>query len=129
MSRFQSHYSSSKYALEAYSEALGMEGRKYGIRTVLLEPGDTKTDFTAKRKTFIPDSSIYREDALKAIRKMENDEKNGKSPMTVAKAALRVSRMKNPPVRKPIGAEYSALMLLLRILPQKAVEKILIMLY
>ena len=126
---FQSHYSSSKYALEAYSEALGMEGRKYGIRTVLLEPGDTKTDFTAKRKTFIPDSSIYREDALKAIRKMENDEKNGKSPMSVAKAALRVTRMKNPPVRKPIGAEYSALMLLLRILPQKAVEKILIMLY
>ena len=83
----------------------------------------------AKRKTFIPDSSIYREDALKAIRKMENDEKNGKSPMTVAKAALRVSKMKNPPVRKPIGAEYSTLMLLLRILPQKAVEKILIMLY
>ena len=126
---FQSHYSSSKYALEAYSEALGMEGRKYGLRTVLLEPGDTKTDFTARRKTYIPEGSIYKEDAIKAIRKMEKDEENGKSPLTVAKAALKIAGRKNPPVRKPIGIEYSALMLLLRILPQNLVEKILMRLY
>ena len=98
-------------------------------RTVLLEPGDTKTDFTARRKTYIPEGSIYKEDAIKAIRKMEKDEENGKSPLTVAKAALKIAGRKNPPVRKPIGIEYSALMLLLRILPQNLVEKILMRLY
>ena len=126
---YQSHYSSSKYALEAYSEALGMEGRKHGVHTVLLEPGDTKTDFTAKRKTYISENSVYKDDAFKAIRKMERDERSGKNPMTVAKAALKVASMRRPPVRKPIGLEYSALMLLLRLLPQRAVEKILTLLY
>ncbi len=122
---FQSHYSSSKYALEAYAEALRMEGRKHGIMTVLLEPGDTKTGFTSKRQKYIPENSVYRDEAEKAIRKMEMDEQNGKSPVMVAEAALKAASRKNPPVRKPIGMEYSVLMLLLRILPQKAVHMIL----
>lgn len=126
---FQSHYSSSKYAIEAYSEALRMEGKPFGLTTVLLEPGDTKTGFTSKRKKYIPENSIYKTAADKAIAKMEKDEENGRSPETVALAALSVASKKNPPIRKPIGFEYSVLMLLLRILPQKAVEMILRKLY
>lgn len=45
---YQSHYSSSKYALDAYVEALRMEARPFGIRAALIEPGDTKTGFTAR---------------------------------------------------------------------------------
>ena len=46
---YQSHYSSSKYALDAYVEALRMEARPFGIRAALIEPGDTKTGFTAAK--------------------------------------------------------------------------------
>ena len=126
---FQSHYSSSKYALEAYAECLGMEGKPFGIHTVLLEPGDTKTDFTRSRKKIIPENSSYKRAAEKAISRMEADERNGKSPETVAKAALKAASSSHPPVRKPIGLGYSLLMLLPRILPQKIIEKILIKLY
>lgn len=126
---FQSHYSSSKYALEAYAEALRMEGADHGIKTVLLEPGDTKTDFTSKRQKCIPETSMYKKEANKAISRMEKDEENGRSPETVAKAALKAASQKNPPIRKPIGFEYSLLMLLLRILPQKTVHFILKKMY
>ena len=122
---FQSHYSSSKYALEAYAEALRMEGRSHGIMSVLIEPGDTRTEFTSNRRIFIPKSSVYKTAAEKAIRRMENDEEKGKSPETVARMALRIAGRKNPPVRKPVGLGYSALMLLPRILPRKAVLWIL----
>ena len=126
---FQSHYSSSKYALEAYAESLDMEACGFGLRTVLLEPGDTKTGFTSKWKKFIPSDSPYRSKAEKAIARMEHDEMNGKDPDTVARAALKVASKKNPPVRKPIGIEYSLLMILPRILPQKLVHRILRSMY
>lgn len=38
-------YHSTKYALEALSDALRMEVRPFGIRVVLIEPGPIKTDF------------------------------------------------------------------------------------
>lgn len=53
---FQSHYSSCKYALEAYAECLRMECAEYGIKACLIEPGDTHTGFTGARKfqTLLP---------------------------------------------------------------------------
>ena len=126
---FQSHYSSSKYALEAYAEALDMEARPFGVRTVLLEPGDTKTGFTSRRQKYIPDDSPYKAAAEKAISRMERDEMNGKSPETVARIALKAASRRNPPVRKPIGIMYSMLMILPRILPQKLIHRILMAMY
>jgi NAD(P)-dependent dehydrogenase (short-subunit alcohol dehydrogenase family) len=46
---FQSFYSASKFALEGFTESLRHEVGGYGIRVVLVEPGDVKTGFTASR--------------------------------------------------------------------------------
>ena len=40
---FQSHYSSTKAALEMYVEALRLEGRRHGITATIVEPGDLST--------------------------------------------------------------------------------------
>ena len=93
-----------------------MEGVEHGIKTVLLEPGDTKTDFTSKRQKYIPETSMYKKEANKAISRMEKDEENGRSPETVAKAALKAASQKNPLIRKPIGCD------LLSTLPHIAVS-------
>lgn len=124
----QSHYSSSKYALEAYVASLRMEMRPFGVKACLLEPGDTSTGFTEAREEYNV-SSVYKKTFEASIAKMAKDEKNGKSPATVAIAALKLAARKDPPVRLAIGADYKALMLLLRFLPDRLTEWILIKLY
>ena len=125
----QSHYSSSKYALEAYVDAVRMEMKDFGVRACILEPGDTRTGFTAARQTTVSPDSPYYEITLKSVRKMEKDEQNGRSPDSVARLALKMSRRKNPPARVPIGLEYKLLMFLLRLLPDRLKEAILRLMY
>ncbi len=116
---YQSHYSSSKYALDAYAQALREETKAFGIRVCLIEPGDTKTGFTDARKMSLPEGSPYREHCESAVAKMAEDEKNGASPFKPAAAALRASEKENPPVHITVGFMYKVIMALKRILPEK----------
>ncbi len=126
----QSHYSSSKYALEAFTDAVRMEMKPFGVRAVILEPGDTKTGFTdARQHAVLAPDSAYAGICEPSVARMEKDERNGKSPKTVAAAALRMAGRKNPPARVPIGADYAALMVALRLLPDKTKEFILRKMY
>ena len=124
----QSQYSSSKYALEAFSDAVRMEMRPFGVRASIIEPGDTKTGFTAARQTMEPGengSDGYGGVLRKSVAKMAKDEQNGRSPDSVADAAFRLACRKDPPARVPVGIEYKLLMFLLRLLPDRLKESIL----
>ena len=127
----QSQYSASKYALEAFADAVRMEMRQYGVRACIIEPGDTKTGFTAARVMQVSDhdSENYSSILRKSVARMASDEQNGRSPDTVAKVALAIAGRKNPPARVPVGLEYKVLMLLLRIIPDRGKEAILSKLY
>lgn len=125
---FQSHYSSCKYALEAYAECLRMECAEYGIKVSLIEPGDTHTGFTGARK-FSDTQSPYYERCKKAVAQMEHDELNGRPPESVSAVAQKIVHRKHPPVRTAVGFEYKALLFLQRLLPWSAAEKILKMIY
>ena len=127
----QSQYSASKYALEAFTDAVRMEMRQYGVRACIIEPGDTKTGFTAARVMQVSDhdSENYSSILRKSVARMASDEQNGRSPKTVAKVALAIAGRKNPPARVPVGLVDKALMLLLRIIPDSGKEAILSKLY
>ena len=122
---YQSHYSSSKYALEAYTETLRMEGHSFGLRACILEPGDTRTGFTEARKPALPEASPYGSACRRAVDRMAADEKKGHPPEKVARVALRVAQRKSPPVRRAIGLSYKAVALLRRLLPSRTVEWLL----
>ena len=127
----QSQYSSSKFALEAFTDAVRMEMRECGVRACIIEPGDTKTGFTAARE-IQSDSSLavnYRNVLKDSVAKMASDEQNGRSPESVAEVALALTRKKNPPSRVPVGIEYKALMFMLRLMPDRGKEFILSKLY
>ena len=127
----QSQYSASKYALEAFTDAVRMEMKQYGVRACIIEPGDTKTGFTEARVMHesIPNEDNYNNILRKSVAKMAADEQNGRSPDSVAKVALALAGRKDPPARVPVGTEYKALMMLLRIIPDRAKEYILSELY
>ena len=128
---FQSMYSASKFALESLSETLRMEAKKYNVSVSLVEPGDTKTGFTAMR-VIAGDKAIeaaYMPECENAIKQMEKDEQNGASPMSVAKVVLKAAKRKNPPVRVTVGFQYKLIYGLSRILPAKLKLMILKMIY
>ena len=126
---FQSAYSASKFALEAYMEALRMEAAPFGIRACIIEPGDTKTGFTAARETVLPEGSPYMVACRESVRKMEQDERAGADPSAFAQTALRLARKKNPKPRVVVGASYRLLTFLKRLLPARTIELLLSHLY
>lgn len=127
----QSQYSASKYALEAFIDAVRMEMKQYGVRACIIEPGDTKTGFTDARVMHEADqeSDNYGSVLKSSVDKMAADEQNGRSPDSVAKIAVALAGRKDPPARIPVGLEYKALMQLLRIMPDRVKEIILSKLY
>lgn len=127
---YQSMYSASKYAIEALTEALRIEVKPFGIKVSMVEPGDTKTGFTAKRLyTKASSDSAYSEKFIKAIKTMEHDEQNGPSPKVLVDAVIRIINSNNPPVRIVGGFSYKALYMLKRLLPARLVEFVVSKIY
>lgn len=103
---FQGFYSASKFALEAYSDALRMEVAPFGIDVCLIEPGDFRTGFSDARQRVAahrPDSAYY-EAGQRAIAAMDRDERSGADPREVARLVARLVEMRSPPPRSLAGA-------------------------
>ena len=47
---YQAFYCASKHAIEAYTEALRMEMKPFGVHVSMIEPGDFATSFTDNRQ-------------------------------------------------------------------------------
>ncbi len=119
---YQSMYSASKFALEGLSEALRMEVRGLGIRVVIIEPGDHKTELTHNR-TVTEVGEAYQRSFQSALTKTAHDEQNGAGPEKIARLVHRVVNQRNPRLRYAIGpAPQLAAVWLKRLLPNSMVE-------
>lgn len=122
---FQGLYSASKFALEGLCESLRMEVRPLGIHVVLIEPGDTRTGFTAHRR-WVQSAQIgsaYERAARRALAVQERDETHGVSPECVARVVERVLRLRSPRLRyKAAGFFQRFAAFLKRVLPEKWFE-------
>ncbi|MGC9397322.1 MAG: SDR family NAD(P)-dependent oxidoreductase [Anaerolineae bacterium] len=129
---FQGLYSASKYALEAMSEALRMEVKRFGVHVVLVEPGDTNTQFTANRRSTrgAEENPVYREAYRGTLARIEADERNGAAPETIARAVLRIAASPRPKVRYVVGPFYQKLAVIVkRLIPSGLFERIIMMTY
>ncbi len=127
---FQSYYSASKAALNAWTDALRMEARPFGIHVALVCPGDTKTGFTGARAYSEGTKvSAYKGALGKAIYAMKRDELNGGEPEAIAKAVAALLNRKRLPHRITTGFGYKCIMLAKRLLPYALVEALLRFLY
>jgi NAD(P)-dependent dehydrogenase (short-subunit alcohol dehydrogenase family) len=98
---FQGFYSATKFAIEAYTEALRMEVRAFGIGVSLIEPGDFATSFTANRRMTresIPASPYY-ESAVRAVAIMARDEQANQNLSPVVEAAETILECSRPALR------------------------------
>ncbi len=125
----QSQYSASKYAMEAYFDALRIETREYGIRVSLIEPGDMHTGFTGARELYIKEDSDYAQTVLESVSRMEKDELGGVHPKIVADTALKLAARKNPPARVQTGVNNKLATFAIKHFPDRTVEKVITKLY
>ncbi len=89
---FQGLYSATKFGLEGMSEALRLEVRRWGIRVVVIAPGDLCTEFTDNRRLASAwgGEGLYGEAMLRVLRRVEVDERGGPVPDRVAGLVVRV---------------------------------------
>lgn len=126
---FQACYSATKSAIESFSFALANELKPQGIKITCVRPGDTKTGFTKNRIKTEVENEVYGKRITKSVKKMEKDETNGKSPLTVAKVMLKVAKKKNPPLAITVGFEYKCVSFLSKILSKRFINKIIYKMY
>lgn len=125
---FQSCYSATKAGVLNFSLALDGELRRFGVKVTVVQPGDTKTGFTAAR-VIEGGEEGYGGKIGRSIRRMEHDEQNGKSPDTVAKAVERALKKRRPPLKITVGGQYKFFVGLKKLLPTRFVNFILRKLY
>lgn len=115
---YQTAYSASKAAINSFTMALRLEVKGSGVRVCAVMPGDTKTGFTDARLKTQTDGG-YGDKIQKSVERMERDERNGKSSVSVAKVAYKLFCRKNPPALVSVGFSYKAVSLLAKILPNR----------
>lgn len=98
---FQGAYCVSKFGVEGFAESLSLEVKPFGIDVILIEPGDTKTNFTATREwtTAATASPVYVDRARHAIGVMEKSEQAGPPADKVARVVARAISDKKPKLR------------------------------
>jgi len=124
---FQGFYSASKFAIEGYCEALRLETKSFGIKVVVIRPGDFSTGFTGSRKKVENEAAMEAYPIYKtAIDKVEHDENGGLKPVVLALKISKIIRKKNPRNGYVVASfEQKLSVLLKRILPAKWFARIL----
>jgi NAD(P)-dependent dehydrogenase (short-subunit alcohol dehydrogenase family) len=122
---FQAMYCATKFAVEAYTEALRMEVRPFGIRVAMVEPGDFATRFTANRRMTAASTprSPYAKRCATAVRRMAEDESSNPDTAPVVRAAIAALEDRSPRLRYPAANALQRTLVALRpLLPQSLFE-------
>jgi NAD(P)-dependent dehydrogenase (short-subunit alcohol dehydrogenase family) len=124
---FSGLYSASKFALEGLSESLRHEARPFGIRVVMVEPGDFRTAITARRRTTKASTThdAYREAFDRFKKKQDQDEAQAPDPQAVAQLVQSILRNPRPRMRYTVGMIAQRIVVpLKRFLPQSLFERL-----
>ena len=118
---YQSFYSASKAAINAFALALANEVREFGIRVSVMMPGDVSTGFTDARAKTTAGEEVYSH-AHKAIATMEHDERDGMKPIQMAKLFYHIATCRSPRPQYVGGFQYRVFCFLDCILPKRFVN-------
>ena len=120
-------YHASKYAVEAFSDALRMEVSDFGLDVVLIEPGGAKTNWwetaTKNMKSRSKGGAYEKatEKAAAGMMKLYGNRLMSK-PAVIAKAIVKAVDAKKPKTRYIVGFGGKSLLFLHFILPAKCYD-------
>ena len=126
---FQTYYSATKAAINAYTCALANEVRPYGIGVTAVQPGDIATGFTAAREKSAVGDEAYGGRISKSVAKMEHDEQNGMKPEVAGACVAKLALKKKVKPLYTIGFAYKCVCLLCKLLPCGVLNRLVGLLY
>jgi NADP-dependent 3-hydroxy acid dehydrogenase YdfG len=99
------YYSSTKFAVEAISEALAAELAPLGIKVTIIEPGPFRTDFLGRSSILAEKRIPDYDNTAGNMRKYfaENDGKQPGDPRRAVHAMMQVVESPTPPLRLLLG--------------------------
>jgi short-subunit dehydrogenase len=123
-------YYASKHALEAFSDSLRQEVKRFGIDVVIVQPGIIRTDFesnTANELRTISGQGPYgplAEAMAKAGEKALGQDRKGSDPIVVAESIRRAIEATRPKPRYVVGYVAGTLLRLNRYLPTRLFDRL-----
>ncbi|PZF86143.1 oxidoreductase [Jiangella anatolica] len=116
-------YGASKHAIEGYSQSLDHEVREYGIRSLLVEPGYTRTGFEANSAR--PDTHLPVYDRQRGVsdRLVTQAIRDGDDPAVVAEVIVSAATDAKPRLRYTAGPLAGRASVLHRLAPAGIFDK------
>lgn len=123
-------YYASKHALEAYSDSLRQEVKRFGIDVVVIQPGIIKTEFekeTPQELRSVSGQGAYRDVAESMAKRAETafgEGSRASDPVVVAKTVREAIETATPKPRYAVGYLARTVLLLNKLLPDRLFDKI-----
>jgi len=122
-------YAASKFALEAISDSLRWETKKFGIKVSLIEPGPIKTDFaTNVNKTIVYDNTGPYGKLIESLTGSTDNIKGG-SALNCANKIYKAATKRNPKNRYLVTKEAFLIKFIITVLPPKIVDYFVIKMF
>src|SRR5881397_894950 len=96
-------YVASKHAVEGYTETLDHEVRRFGVRALLVEPAQTKTNIRGNSKFAKVALDVYADERKRLTDVVQQSIEHGDDPRIVAEAVYQALTAKSPRLRYPVG--------------------------
>ncbi len=122
---YRSSYVATKAALEAFASSARFEMAPHGVWLCSVEPGSVRTGISARRTSYIEERSVHEQAFRRMLRTLDRDEREGISPLRVARTIVDAVEADRPDARYAVGNNASAIFALRRALPQSAVERLM----
>ena len=123
-------YHATKYALEAFSDALRMEVEEFGIDVVIIEPGGIKTPWGLIAADYLEESSrngVYAAQAQHVaanMRKLYSPSSSLSEPKVISRTILRALEARRPKTRYLVGFGAKPSVFLHTVLPDRLFDKV-----
>ncbi len=120
---FRGIYSASKFAVEGFTESLSQEVSQFGIKVVIVEPGDFKTNINSSRKvaSFVHES--YKDQSTDTLKQIRDEVSRAPLPEAIGRCIVKIVNDPTPRLRYRVAnLKHRFSLTLLKILPSRWFE-------
>ncbi len=125
-------YHASKYAVEALSDALRIEASRFGVHTVVIEPGSIRTEWgaiAAETLTQTSAAGAYATMAAKVASTLAASSapnaRNTSAPELIGKTVVKIARTRRPRTRYRVGFGAAPMLALRWLLPDRGFDRVI----